>query len=72
MDSHSLGLGITQVQSILHWLDPDQEYTSSIIITSEFKVFKTIDFEIPLVTSLDCIEKLRQLKNDNEKSSSTL
>lgn len=36
----------------------ENEYTPNIILNSEFKILKTIDFKIPIVTSVDSIEVL--------------
>ncbi|XP_043289426.1 uncharacterized protein [Venturia canescens] len=54
MDTHSAGLRITQVISILREIDNKQEYTPNTILASEFKVFKTVGFKIPFCTPLDC------------------
>ncbi|XP_063989532.1 cyclin N-terminal domain-containing protein 1-like [Diachasmimorpha longicaudata] len=58
MDSHLLGLSVSQVLSALDKLEPNHHFNRSTIIQSEMDVFKTINFKIPLVTPLDCIEVL--------------
>ncbi|XP_015601334.2 cyclin N-terminal domain-containing protein 1 [Cephus cinctus] len=59
MDSHSKGLGISQVLCVLQRIDKDHEYTRNTIFSSEFKVFKTVGFKIPaILTPLHCIQIL--------------
>ncbi|XP_011303140.1 cyclin N-terminal domain-containing protein 1-like [Fopius arisanus] len=58
MDSHLLALGITQVLSALGRLEPNHQFTRFAVMLSEIKVFTTINFKIPLITPLDCIEVL--------------
>ncbi|XP_076236646.1 cyclin N-terminal domain-containing protein 1 [Calliopsis andreniformis] len=58
MDSHSKSLGISQILSILRWIDNTSQYTRNIIFLSEFKVFKVVGFRMPFCTPLNCIEVL--------------
>ncbi|KAK0174277.1 hypothetical protein PV327_011033 [Microctonus hyperodae] len=62
MDCHSRGLGISQVIYGLQLMESEtnlkNEYTPNIILNSEFKILKTINFKIPIVTSVDSIEVL--------------
>ncbi|XP_015117000.1 uncharacterized protein LOC107041116 [Diachasma alloeum] len=58
MDSHMLGLTITQVLSALDRLEPNHQFNRFAVVQSEMKVFQTTNFKIPLVTPLDCIEVL--------------
>ncbi|XP_046817456.1 uncharacterized protein LOC124423601 isoform X1 [Vespa crabro] len=58
VDLHSKSLSISQLICILRWIDKKKEYTKNIIITSEFKVFKTLGFKMPFCTPLQCIEVL--------------
>lgn len=67
MDCHSTGLAISQVISALKIIDEERDYTPSIIFHSEFKVFKTIEFKIPIVTPLDAIEVLLAVINFHDK-----
>lgn len=43
---------------MLRWLDDKSEYTRNAVYSSEFNVFKTVDFKIPLFTPLHCVEIL--------------
>ncbi|XP_015188477.1 PREDICTED: cyclin N-terminal domain-containing protein 1-like isoform X1 [Polistes dominula] len=58
MDLHSKSLSISQLICILRWIDKKKEYTNNVLISSEFKVFKTIGFKMPFCTPLQCIEVL--------------
>ncbi|KAK1123313.1 hypothetical protein K0M31_008932 [Melipona bicolor] len=58
MNSHLNNLKIPQVLGILQRIDKKSVYTHKIIVSSEFKVFKTIGFRMPLCTPLNCIEIL--------------
>ncbi|XP_046479694.1 cyclin N-terminal domain-containing protein 1 isoform X1 [Neodiprion pinetum] len=58
MDSHTKGLSISQVVRGLRWLDDKSEYTTNSIYCSEFRVYKALDFKIPLFTPLHCVEIL--------------
>ncbi|KAF7400512.1 cyclin N-terminal domain-containing protein 1-like isoform X1 [Vespula maculifrons] len=58
VDLHSKSLSISQLICILRWIDRKKEYTKNTIITSEFKVFKTLGFKMPFCTPLQCIEVL--------------
>lgn len=58
MDSHSNTLGISQILNILYLIDKESEYTPSMISSSEIKVFRTIEFKMPLYTPLHYIEIL--------------
>ncbi|XP_012270571.1 uncharacterized protein LOC105694460 isoform X2 [Orussus abietinus] len=58
MDSPSKALGISQVLCMLRCIAPTCTYTHNMIFNSEFKVFKTVGFQIPLFTPLHYIEVL--------------
>ncbi|XP_036149428.1 uncharacterized protein LOC105833201 isoform X2 [Monomorium pharaonis] len=58
MDSHSSTLGISQILNILYLIDKKSEYTRTIISSSEIRVFKTVEFKMPLYTPMHCIEIL--------------
>ncbi|XP_012252813.2 cyclin N-terminal domain-containing protein 1-like [Athalia rosae] len=58
MDSHSKGLSISQVIQMLQWLDNECEFTRGMVFSAEFKVYKTVNFRIPLITPFHCVEIL--------------
>ncbi|XP_034190329.1 cyclin N-terminal domain-containing protein 1 [Osmia lignaria lignaria] len=58
LDSHSNNLGISQVLNVLKWIDGKTEYTRGMIFSSEYEVFKMVEFKMPLCTPLNCVDVL--------------
>ncbi|XP_034946025.1 cyclin N-terminal domain-containing protein 1-like isoform X2 [Chelonus insularis] len=62
VDSHYKHLGIAQIIAGLQLMSPENnekvEYSPNTIFKSEIKVFKTLNYRIPSITPLDCLEVL--------------
>lgn len=48
-------------------MDSKTIYTYNMIISAEYKVFKTVGFKMPLNTPLTCIEILLAITNRRDK-----
>ncbi|KAJ8667486.1 hypothetical protein QAD02_009149 [Eretmocerus hayati] len=56
VDLFRTGIGISQVKDLLSTIEPDEEYDSATILSSEKRILRTLDFRIPPCLGIDAIE----------------
>lgn len=44
--------------NVLKWIDGKTEYTRGMIFSSEYEVFKMVEFKMPLCTPINCVDVL--------------
>ncbi|XP_051162731.1 cyclin N-terminal domain-containing protein 1-like [Leptopilina boulardi] len=58
IDSNEEYLKMSHIKYILKEIDPDKIYPNKMILDSEFHVFKSVEFKMPIYTTKNCVDVL--------------